>query len=83
MDKVESIGWLAKVVSGVQNFFGNYKTRVKNSLIDTGDALVFWTGQGARSWPRKKDGTLYSREYVRKKILHYRRQWKANRKKLR
>lgn len=77
MTKIEVIGHVANFFSGVQKFFGNYQRRVKDGLIDTGDALVYWTGK-----PKKRNGDPYSPIYIGKKIAHYRRQWFANRKKL-
>jgi len=77
MTNVQAVGFVAKVVSGVQDFFGNYQSRVKDGLIDRGDQVVFWLGS-----PKKKNGQPYSEAYIGKAIDHYRRQWVANRSKL-
>lgn len=81
MKPFESTGWIARVIGGIQNSIKNRPTRLRKSLISTADELVKWIGKG-REKPVKKNGTAYSDLYIIKKVSHYRRQYKANRKKL-
>jgi len=74
---MKTIGWIARVLGGIQNSIKNYPTRVRKGLIETGDALVYWVKK-----PKRKDGKPYSQKYLQKKINHYVRQWEANRPKL-
>lgn len=77
--KIESVGQIAKLLIAIGNYFSReeYHERVEDSLISTADNLIFWVTD-----PKKKDGSLYADEYVKKKISHYCRKYSTNRKKL-
>jgi len=71
------IGWIARVIGGFQNAIQNRPTRIRKSLIKTGDHLVALLYYPLRTQNKEKKLTGED-----KRLYHYCRQWRATRKKL-